>query len=98
MRQTEISPLDKIGAEIEVFPGKISTAKGPHHCSIVRKLHLCACASLSSRSLGKIGGEIRVLSWNNFYCHGTTALFHNLETAPLRIRQTELSISWHGMC
>jgi hypothetical protein len=30
---------------------------------------------------------------NKFYCQGTTALFHNLEFAPLRMRQTEFSLS-----
>jgi hypothetical protein len=58
------------------------------------KMHLCACAKLSFRPLGKIGAEIAVLSWNKFYCHGTTALFHNQETEPLRMLQTELSLSW----
>jgi hypothetical protein len=76
-----------------VFPGTISTARGPEFCSIIRKLHLCACARLSSRSLCKISAEIEVLSWNDFYCKGTTALFHNQEISPLLMRQTELSFS-----
>jgi hypothetical protein len=38
------------------------------------------------RSLGKICAEIAVLSWKNFYCQGTTALFNNQEIAPLRMR------------
>jgi hypothetical protein len=67
-------------------------------CSLIRKLHLCACARLSYRSLGKIDDEIAVLSWNNFYCQGTRALFHNQETAPLRMRQTVLSPSWYDRC
>jgi hypothetical protein len=62
------------------------------HCSIIKKLHLCACARLISRSLCKIGAEIAVLSWNLFYCQGTTALYHNQETAPLRMRQTEFAL------
>jgi hypothetical protein len=69
----------------QIFPGIIFTAMGPKHCSIIRKLHHCTCARLSSRSLGKISAEIAVyflLSYNNFYCQGTTALFHNQETAP----------------
>jgi hypothetical protein len=45
-------------------------------------------------SLGKIGAEIAVISWNYFYCQWTTALYHNQENAPLRVRQTELSLSW----
>jgi hypothetical protein len=69
----------------QCFPGIISNARGPQHCSIFRKIHLCACARLSSRSLGKISAEIAVLSWNKFYCQGTTAVFHNQETAPLRM-------------
>jgi hypothetical protein len=68
--------------------------QGPQLSSIFRKLNLGACARLSSRSLGKIGAEMEVLSWNNFYCHGTTAMFHIQETAPLRMRKTELSLSW----
>jgi hypothetical protein len=52
-------------------------------------MHLCASARLSSRSLGKIGAEIAVLYWKNFYCQGTSTLFHNQETAPLRMRQTD---------
>jgi hypothetical protein len=93
--------LGKVGAEIAViscFPGTISTARGPQHCSIIKKLHLCACARLSSHSLGKIGAEISVHSWNYFYCQEITALFHNPETAPLRMRQTELSLSWQFRC
>jgi hypothetical protein len=43
-----------------------------------------------------IGAEIAVLSWNNFYCQGTTALFHNQETAPLRMSQTEFSLSFYA--
>jgi hypothetical protein len=35
----------------------------------------------------KIGAEVAVLSWKNFYCHGTTAQFHNQETATLRMSQ-----------
>jgi hypothetical protein len=85
MRQTELLLSLKIGAEIAVFLGIISTVRGPQHCSINRKLHLCACSSLSSPSLGEIGAEIAVLSWKHFYCKGTTALFHNQETAPLRM-------------
>jgi hypothetical protein len=77
----------------QCFPGKISTARGPQLCSIIRKLHLCACARLFSRSLGKIGAEIAVLSWKIYYCQVTTALFLNQETAPLRMRQTELLLS-----
>jgi hypothetical protein len=46
------------------------------------------------RSLGKIGAEIAVLSWNISYCQGTRALFHNQESARLRMLQTELSFSW----
>jgi hypothetical protein len=42
---------------------------------------------LSSRSLGKIGAEIAVISWKNFYGQGNTTLFHNQETAPLRMFQ-----------
>jgi hypothetical protein len=34
-----------------------------------------------------------VLSWKNFNCQVTIALFHNQETAPLRKRQTELLLS-----
>jgi hypothetical protein len=94
MRQIDLSlSFLSIGAEIAMFPGTISTAKETQHCSIIRKLHPCACSGLSSRSLGKIGAEIEVLSWNNFYCQGTTSLFHNQETAPLRIRKNELSLS-----
>jgi hypothetical protein len=48
---------------------------------------------LSSRSLGKIGAEIAKLSWKYFYGQGTTALFYNQETAPLQMRQFELSLS-----
>jgi hypothetical protein len=66
--------------------------------SINRNLHLCACSKLSSRSIGKIGDEIAVLSWNNFYCQGTTALFSKQQTATLRMRQTELSLSWQEIC
>jgi hypothetical protein len=98
MRQTELFFSLKIGSEIAVFLGINSTGRGPQHCSIIRKLHLCACSSLNSRSLGEIGAEIAVLSWNHFYCKGTTALFHNQETAPLRMRQTELSLSWQDRC
>jgi hypothetical protein len=90
--------LVKVGAEIAVLFGNISTASGPEHCLIIRKIHLCACARLNSRSLGKLGAEIAVLSWNNFYCQRTTALFHNQETAPLRMRQFELSLSWQDRC
>jgi hypothetical protein len=36
---------------------------GPHLCSIIRKMHLCAGSRLSSRSLGKIRPENAVLSW-----------------------------------
>jgi hypothetical protein len=50
----------------------------------MKKLHLCACARLSSRSLGKIGSEIAVLSLKYFYCQGPRTLFHYQETAPLR--------------
>jgi hypothetical protein len=35
-----------------------------------------------------------VLSWNHFYFQGTTTLFHNQETTPLRMRQTDFSFSW----
>jgi hypothetical protein len=45
-------------------------------------------------SLGKRVAEIAVLSWNNFYRQGPTALFHNQKTASLRMRQNELSLSW----
>jgi hypothetical protein len=48
--------------------------------------------------LGKRGAEIAVLYWNNFYCQGTKALFNNQETLPLRMRQTELSLSWQDWC
>jgi hypothetical protein len=41
-----------------------------------------------------IGAEIAVFSWNNFYCQGNTALFHNQEIALLHMRQIELSFSW----
>jgi hypothetical protein len=41
---------------------------------------------MSSRSLGKIGDDIAVLSWNHFYCQGPTTLFNNSEIAPLRMR------------
>jgi hypothetical protein len=101
MRQTELRSLGKIGAEIAViscFPGTISTARVPQHCSIIRNLHLCECARLRSRFLGNIDAEIAVLSWKNFFCQGTTALFHNKETGPLRMRQTELSLSWQDKC
>jgi hypothetical protein len=90
--------LGNIGAEIAVFPGTISTGRGPEHCSIINKFLLCACARLSSRSLGKIGAEIVEISWNNFYCQGTTVLFHNQGTAPLRMLQIELSLSWQDIC
>jgi hypothetical protein len=80
------------------FPGTISTAKGQQLCAIIKKMHLSACSSLSSHSLGKRGAEIAVLSWNNFYCQGPTALFHNQETASLRMRQTELSLSLQDWC
>jgi hypothetical protein len=82
----------------QCFPRTISTNRGPQFCSIIRKLHVCPWARLSSRSLGKISAEIAVLSWNNFYCQGPTALFHNQETAPLHRRQTELSLSWQDRC
>jgi hypothetical protein len=39
-----------------------------------------------------------VFSCNNFYCQRPTAQFHNQETAPMRIRQNELSLSWQGSC
>jgi hypothetical protein len=42
----------------------------------------------------KIIAEIAVLSWSHFYCHGTTTLFHNQKTAPLRMLQTVHSFSW----
>jgi hypothetical protein len=87
-----------IVAEIALLPGKFSTVRGPEHCSIIWKIQLCACARLSSRSLGKIGAEIAVLSWNKFYCQGTTALFFNQETATLLMRQTELPLSWQDRC
>jgi hypothetical protein len=90
--------LGKIDAEMAVYPGNYSTAKGPQHCSIIRKLLHCACPRLSSGSLGKIGAEIAVLSWKYFYCQGTTALFHNQDTAPLLMPQTELSLSWQDRC
>jgi hypothetical protein len=57
------------------------------------KLHLCACARLSSHTLGKIGTEIAVLSWNHYYSQGTRTLFHNQETALRRMLQTEFSLS-----
>jgi uncharacterized protein YbgA (DUF1722 family) len=44
---------------------------------------------MSSRSLGKVGAEIAELSLNHFYCQWTTSLIHILETATLRMRQTE---------
>jgi uncharacterized protein YbgA (DUF1722 family) len=87
----------KVGAEIALLPGK-NSVMGPQHCSINRKMHLCASARPSSRSLGKIVAEIAVLSWNNFYCQGTTALFHNQETTPLRMRPTKLALSWEVKC
>jgi hypothetical protein len=71
---------------------------GPQHCSIIRKLHICASARLSSRSLGKLGAETAVLSWNYFYCQGTRFVFHNQEISPLRILQTEFSLSWDDCC
>jgi hypothetical protein len=78
MRQTEFShPVGKIQLKKQCFPGIISTDRGPHHCFIIRKLQLCACFRLISHSLGKLGAEMAVLSWNNFYCQGTRALFHN---------------------
>jgi hypothetical protein len=98
MRQTDLSLSFKIGAEIEMFPGTMSTARGPEHFSIIRKIYICACARVSSRTLGKIGAEIAVLSWNNFYCKETTDLFHNQDPAPLRILQTEISFSWQDRC
>jgi hypothetical protein len=58
------------------------------------KFHFGPCSRLSFRSLGIIGAEIAVLSWINFYCQRTTVQFHNQEIARLRMRQTELSISW----
>jgi hypothetical protein len=82
----------------QCFPGTIFTARRPLHSSIIRKLHLCECARMSSRSLGKINAEIAVLSWKHFYCQGTTALFHIQETAPLLMRQTELSFTWQVWC
>jgi hypothetical protein len=94
IRQTELLLSLQELLKSQCFPGTISTVRGPQHCSIIRKLHLYACARLSSRSLGKLGAEIAVLFWNNFYCQGTRALFHNQETAPLRMRQTDLSPSW----
>jgi hypothetical protein len=72
---------------MSVFPRTISTARELQLCSIIRKLHLCECARLSSRSLGKIGAQITVISWKLFYCQGTTTLFHNQETEPLRMLQ-----------
>jgi hypothetical protein len=94
MRQTELSlSWQKYLQKSQCFPGNISNARGTHHCSIIRKMHLCTCARLSSRSLGKIGDEIAVLSWNNFYSQGITALFHNQEAASLRMRQTDISLS-----
>jgi hypothetical protein len=98
MRQTELLFPLKIGAEIAVFLGIISTARGPQHCSIIRKLHLCSCSRLSSRSLDEIGAEIAVLSRNNFYCQRTTTLFHNQEIAPLRMLQAVLSLSCQDRC
>jgi hypothetical protein len=77
----------------QCFFGNISTASEPQDCSIIRKLHLCACYRLNSRSLGKIGAEIAVLSWNHFYGQGIKTLFYNQETAPLRMRQIALSLS-----
>jgi hypothetical protein len=59
-----------------------------------RKLHLCECARVSYRTLGKTGSEIAEFSWNHFYCQGHTALFHNQENELLRMRQSELSLSW----
>jgi hypothetical protein len=90
--------LGKIGAKSQCFPVTFPTARRPQLCSIIRNLHLCACSGLSSRSLGKIGEEIAVFSWNNFYCQWTTALFRNQETAPLHMRQTEVSLSWQEIC
>jgi hypothetical protein len=56
-----------MGAVIAILSGNISTARGPQLCAIIRKIHLCTCSRLSSRSLGKRGAEIAVFSWNNFY-------------------------------
>jgi hypothetical protein len=78
------------------FPGINSIVRGKQHCSIIRKQHLCSCFKLTSHSLGKIGAEIAVLSWKNFYCQGTKSVFHNQETAPLHMRQSELSLSYQG--
>jgi hypothetical protein len=71
---------------------------GPEHCSIIRKMHFCACAKLSSRSFVKINAEIAVLSWNHFYCLGNTAMFYNQETASLLMLQTDLSLSLQDWC
>jgi hypothetical protein len=81
--------LGKFGAEIAVLSLKHFYCQGTKHCSIIRKMHFCACDKLCSRSLGKIGAEIAVLSWNNFYSQGTTVLFHYQETEPLRMLETE---------
>jgi hypothetical protein len=80
------------------FPGTFSTERGPNLCSFIRQMQLCACSRLSFLSLGKIGNETAVLSWNIFYCQGTKTLFRNQEIAPLRMRQTELSLSWQESC
>jgi hypothetical protein len=92
MLQTELSFSwqDEKMLKMPCFPGIYSTDRGLNLCFIIIKLELCTCARLSSSSLGNIGAEIAVLSWNNFYCQGTTALFHNQETVPLLMLQTEL--------
>jgi hypothetical protein len=33
----------------------------------------------------QVGAEIAVISWKHFYCQGNISLFHNQETAPLRM-------------
>jgi hypothetical protein len=85
--------LGKIGAEIEVlswnhFYCQVTTALFHN-----QEIHLYACARLSSRSLGKIGAEIPVFL-GTIVLTGATALFHNQETAALRMLQIEVSLFW----
>jgi hypothetical protein len=83
---------------LNCFAGKISAARGPKPCSIIRKLHFWAYARVSFRSLGKVSSEIAVLSWKQFYSQRTTTLLNNQENAPLRNLQTELSLTWQDWC
>jgi hypothetical protein len=96
MLQTELSL--SLGDEIAVLSWNHFYCQWPTTLFHNRKLHLCSCTRLSSRSLIKIGAEIAVLSRNHFYCQGTTALFLHPETAPLHMRQTEFAISWQVRC